>query len=867
MERCYRPRPRRGVAPSSGRIPDDVDRPSRRPERGCDKLCPPALFRRRGARIPPRALDARQWATEAPLHLVLHACTVDLTNGVVVRADGSAERLTDLELRLLGYLAARPRLRVARDELLQEVWRLPRPGLTRAVDTAVRRLRKKIEAEPGQPDHVRKAHGLGYAFHPLPSAANGPLYGRGAILAEVREAFGSTRLLTLTGPAGVGKSRLAAELGTVCRLSDVRSEAGAVGAIGRALGLELDPAEDPQARFIAALRAYGPRVLVLDDADASREALLRVLPTWIEDSEVRLVLTVRRPLGLRCEQVVRVGPLEREDAIAMLEGHAAAGGRPPTESERALLGPLVDEIDRLPLAIELAARRASVIGLHALRRLIADRLDVLRGEERSLVERMRASWEPLAPPLRDALSACGVFRGGFSLEAAAAVLDLSPADALDRLQALVERSLVQVDDGGSRFGVLRAVRELSPVPAEAVHRHARYFLEHGDHRDRENLSAALEVLTGEHRVRVALRLDAIDEGTAPPAVRLHRLEEVVGGQLPDPVAVEAFVRMGRAAGVTGEHALAEGWLRRGLAAAQRLGDEEQAARIGGHLGTALRFQGRLGEAETVLGAALEAARTPHTAALTLWGLGTVARLSGREDEARAFYLRAARDGDQRTRGLAMESLGVLQRDVNAVAAERCYRQAARALDQAGDVGGSAHARCNLGLLLIDLGRHDEADRELVLAREDAREQGTLAVVALAEAGVALVRALADEDGPTPAAGPGLPGAVAALAEALRAARRLDLAGATSALARAEDLEEMPAIRVVRSISTVAFDPTAAKALLETDGPLAEALRPIALAAIAGRPLPAPPRAARTLRGACLFEVAVVVAGALEASRG
>ncbi|MEM6928969.1 MAG: winged helix-turn-helix domain-containing protein, partial [Myxococcota bacterium] len=142
----------------------------------------------------------------------LEGGTVDLVRRTY-QGPGRSGELTETEARLLAYLVERPSRDVSRDELLVEVWGMPVTSLSRCVDTAMRRLRVKLERVPRRPRHFVTRHGTGYRFEPLRQAAaamrsasvSPTLLGRVQELAEVVETLrGGVRWITLHGPAGIG---------------------------------------------------------------------------------------------------------------------------------------------------------------------------------------------------------------------------------------------------------------------------------------------------------------------------------------------------------------------------------------------------------------------------------------------------------------------------------------------------------------------------------------------------------------------------------------------------------------------------------------------------------------------------------------
>ena len=127
-----------------------------------------------------------------------------------IRRRKGVSRLTPIEARLLQFLSANPGRVFTREQLLQQVWRY-RPGIvSRAVDNTIRRLRAKIEAEPGPPRHLVTAHGAGYRFEPMVGqVGESGFFGRNRELDAIASAFADgIRLVTLVGPGGMGKARL-----------------------------------------------------------------------------------------------------------------------------------------------------------------------------------------------------------------------------------------------------------------------------------------------------------------------------------------------------------------------------------------------------------------------------------------------------------------------------------------------------------------------------------------------------------------------------------------------------------------------------------------------------------------------------------
>jgi predicted ATPase/DNA-binding SARP family transcriptional activator len=312
--------------------------------------------------------------------------------------------------------------------------------------------------------------------------------GRSEELARLRAL--DARLVTLLGPGGTGKTRLAIEAARgrdVCfvDLSPVDDGDLVPHALLGALGLResgfVPSAGDPVQRLVAALDS--PMLLVLDNCEqvvASVAALVRTL--LASCAGLSVLATSREPLGLTGEVLVPLSPLD-DDAIRLFADRAAAvrPGFVVTEENRPAVAAVCAAVDGLPLAIELAAARlrqftveelASRLAVDGPFRLLSRGDRTAAARHRTLRNVVTWSWDLLTAEERDVAARFSVFTGGASLAAVEAVC----ATTDDVVADLVDRSLIETD--GRRYRMLDTIRLfcLEHQPSDARAAHARYYL-------------------------------------------------------------------------------------------------------------------------------------------------------------------------------------------------------------------------------------------------------------------------------------------------------------------------------------------------------------------------------------------------------
>jgi predicted ATPase/class 3 adenylate cyclase len=391
--------------------------------------------------------------------------------------------------------------------------------------------------------------------------------GREKEIAEVERLLGQTRLLTLTGPGGSGKSRLAlrvaAELLTRFQdgscfvdLSPVTDPALVPAAVANALGVP-EAAGRPIIEGVKEHLRHRELLQVVDNFEQVAEAGPVIEELLTAAPRLRTMVTSRVVLSLPGEQEYPVPPLHVPDparlpsdlsAISAVEAvrlfaERAMAANPRftlTERNAPVVAEITSRLDGLPLAIELAATRTKVLTPEQILSRLERRLLILTSGSRSLPERQRTlraaiawSYDLLDPVERRLFARLSVFAGGWTFESAEAVCDPEGLglDALDGLTSLVDKSLVRTTDlsgGPARFSMLETIREFAQEQLEAGddhepmrRRHAEHFLglavEAEPHLTADDQGEWLDRCDAEHaNIRVALRW-AIDAGEAGPA--------------------------------------------------------------------------------------------------------------------------------------------------------------------------------------------------------------------------------------------------------------------------------------------------------------------------------------------------------------
>ncbi|ADO69370.1 ATP-binding protein [Stigmatella aurantiaca] len=356
------------------------------------------------------------------------------------------------------------------------------------------------------------------------------LIGRSTELKQLRQALADgVRLLTLLGPGGMGKTRLATHLGGLelescawtggvwlCELAEAKTAEALCQAVGQAIGASLT--REAEAGGLAeqlghALDDCGELLLILDNLEQVTSHAAGLLERWLALApRARFLVTSREALGVPGEHVLDLEPLPlpepgehrleviaRSEAVRLFVQRAreSRGGFELTAEEAPRVVDIVRQLDGNALAIELAAARTGVMGVSQLRDRLPRRFELLRGGRRDVSARQATlrgaidwSWHLLSPAEKSALSQCSVFRGGFTPRAAEAVLVLPPGSpgVGEVLHALRSKSLLRLLEAGDsgeqeRLGLYESIRQYAAErlveekgDAAVVARHAEWYL-------------------------------------------------------------------------------------------------------------------------------------------------------------------------------------------------------------------------------------------------------------------------------------------------------------------------------------------------------------------------------------------------------
>ncbi len=510
----------------------------------------------------------------------------------------------------------------------------------------------------------------------LPAALSS-FVGRESDTAEVTRALNTSRLVTLSGPGGSGKTRLA--LHVADRVLPVYPEGvwlaelagvtdGDLIASRVALALGSQPAGDALDAVIDAL-AHGSQLLVLDNCEHVIDACAHVVDALLRACpRLAILATSREPLRVTGERVWRVQPLDADESLELFIARTPLGVR-LTDDDLRLADEICRRLDGIPLAIELAAAQLGSLELREIAAALNEALGVLTGGARTnpRQETMQAtidwSYNLLGPQAQAALARLSVFAGGFTSDAGAEVCEAGAV-----LDELVRSSLLTSD--GERYRMLETVRQYARAKldeiggADAIRaRHARWIAD---------LTEARPASAAEHLERLTDEHDNIDAAMSFAVADDHAMAARI-----------ATAAIGY-------------WMRRDWNTGRRW------------IGCTLENAGGLDD---------------HTRAMLHLRAGDLARAQGELRAAKTYVERAVKlfreTGDPRWLARALSTLGGVDHELGDFASTRRHFDESIGLHrQTGDGKGLAIALSNMSVLHSTLGE----TREAIYALEEAIER-------------------------------------------------------------------------------------------------------------------------------------------------
>ncbi|MBZ5683107.1 MAG: tetratricopeptide repeat protein [Acidobacteriia bacterium] len=754
-----------------------------------------------------------------------------------LRRAGRVLKLERIPVKLLILLIEGRGQLVTRDQIIERIWgKDVFLDTDNSINAAIRKIRQVLKDDPEQPRFVQTIIGRGYRFIAAVVDAKCDVSGGGVAqeIAALRDPFSEqpdrkvesrptnlpvqrtgfvgrekevaaakelllrqdVRLVTVTGPGGIGKTRLAVQVASglaerfpggihFVSLSSLTDPGLIASAIVQTLGIReaggQSPLEILKQHLQDSLRA--PLLLLLDNFEHLVQAVPAVADLLAVAPNLKILVTSRAALHVYGEHEFPVPPLasppaqslppvealSQYPAVALFVQRALAA-KPDFElnQENALaIIEICDQLDGLPLAIELAAARVKVLSPASMRTRLTRRLHLLTGGACDMPQRhqtLRAamdwSYDLLSPAEQKLFRRLSVFVGGCTLESAEAVCDTRgdlDLDLLDGMASMVDKSLVQQDEqakGESRFVMLETIREYGLEKLEASgeapltkRAHAAYCLvlaeeqaaEQGGEEwlerfamEHDNFRAGLEWLTETGDAEWGMRLGAalfrfweMREYLAEGRMRLGKLLKIAGASDPTKARARALFAAGVLASAQGDYAAADALIRESLGIASQLRDQRCAAVSLNALAVIARDRGDVPVARSLFEESLVLWRElgeQKTIARSLSNLANVVKLQGDNARARALYgecLSIFQDlGDQTGVAWSMNYQGDVARDQgDSQAALALYEQALAMFRELGDRWGIAGTLADLGSLATEQGSHSLA---LSLYRESIK---------------------------------------------------------------------------------------------------------------------------------------------------
>ena len=536
--------------------------------------------------------------------------------------------------------------------------------------------------------------------------------GREQEIAEIGRLLGSSRLLTLTGSGGCGKTRLALRVAAqrleqypdgvwLVELAPLSEPALVPKAVASALRLPDQPGR-PLTDTVADYLRTKNALLLWDNCEHLLRACQGLTETLLQESAgVRVLATSREALGVEGEATYRVPSLRLPDTRRVLPAAHLAGydgirlfteraalcrpGFALTEGNAPAIVQICHRLDGMPLAIEFAAARVTVLSVEQIAARLDDRFRLLTGGARKSLPRQQTlratldwSYDLLSEDERTLLRRLSVFAGGWTLEAAEAVCGrdgLAASDILNLLARLVEKSLVVVEthNAEARYHLLETVRQYTQeklidegTAAQVRRAHRDWYLTlaeqaapqlHGPlaeswlarlETEHDNLRAALEWSGGEPdgaeaglRLVGALHLFWFRHDHWSDGMRWTEGALARSSEAPPAAVARALVPATDFAWRRGDYQLAKAYGEKGLALCRQSGDEDAKGFLLCYLGISSMRQADYGQAAALFDDCVRAARATGNRwlyAVTLVQLGILAWFQGDDERATAFHI-------------------------------------------------------------------------------------------------------------------------------------------------------------------------------------------------------------------------------------
>jgi predicted ATPase len=586
----------------------------------------------------------------------------------------------------------------------------------------------------------------------LPIVAN-PFVGRDRELEEAGALLRSNRMLTLTGPGGSGKTRLALHIAAAAvevfpdgvfwvPLQAIRDPAIVEHTIGAAIG-----ADDGLIRYVGVKRL----LLLLDNFEQVIEAAETVAAVVSGAPNAKVLVTSREPLYVAGEHCYPVEPLRQEEAVQLFEERARAVA--PRFCANGEVAQIVDRLDRLPLAIELAAARVVLLETADLLARLEQRLPLLASRSRDAPARQQTlratiewSHELLDENEQQLFRRLSVFRGAFALDAAVEIC----AGGIDEIESLLVKNLLRRRLEGSRVLMLDTIREYASEQLEGsgeaddIHGlHAHYFLEVADRAnlnagnlrpggqhlelavaDQDNFRGALAWAVRNGKTELALRLATALEQfwvtNDDPSEGMRWFERIsASGEVSKEARAHGLRARASATHIAGNPTEAQRLCEQSLALFDELDDEHGRAVLLHRLAITAMLHGEPDRARELVQSSHDLHARSDDAVRMAWGhaqttgtLGALARDSGNDTAAEELFsesVRLASDvGVHWWRGGMLAELSALAlREEDVPTAERLARDSLELADRLGDRSGRIFG---VGLLAATAAERGELER-------------------------------------------------------------------------------------------------------------------------------------------------------------